>query len=110
MCDSPWFIEVAVSLANLSTCVNSAANFLVYMLRGKKFRDMFLETYCRCCGGANRSGPGLRRRRFGRSNTYHCDSTRNCGGAPTALHSVTVATNTAGHRTSMQSRECIGIL
>ncbi|XP_059095091.1 uncharacterized protein LOC131889889 [Tigriopus californicus] len=46
MCKSTRFIDVAVSFANLSTCINSAANFLVYMLRGKKFRDLFLETYC----------------------------------------------------------------
>ena len=45
-CASTQFIEATISLANLSTCINSAANFLVYMLRGKKFRDFFLETYC----------------------------------------------------------------
>jgi hypothetical protein len=39
------------SLANLLSCINSSANFLVYMLRGKKFRDAFVVTY----------GCGLRR-------------------------------------------------
>ena len=53
VCASTDFFDRMISLANLSTCVNSAANFLVYMLRGKKFRDLFLETYC-CCGRANR--------------------------------------------------------
>ena len=48
VCESTPSFEVVISLANLSTCVNSAANFLVYMLRGKKFRDLFLDTYC-CC-------------------------------------------------------------
>jgi hypothetical protein len=48
VCVNNPIIEVVIILANLSTCVNSAANFLVYMLRGKKFRDLFLETYC-CC-------------------------------------------------------------
>jgi hypothetical protein len=48
VCVSSPIIEVVIILANLSSCVNSAANFLVYMLRGKKFRDLFLETYC-CC-------------------------------------------------------------
>ena len=33
------------SLANLFACINSAANFLIYMLRGKKFRKAFLSTY-----------------------------------------------------------------
>ncbi len=46
MCETNQFVEIAISLANLSTCVNSAANFLIYMLRGKKFRDLFLEIYC----------------------------------------------------------------
>lgn len=48
VCKSTPFFDVVISLANLSSCVNSAANFLVYMLRGKKFRDLFLDTYC-CC-------------------------------------------------------------
>ena len=48
VCNSTPFFDVVISLANLSSCVNSAANFLVYMLRGKKFRDLFLDTYC-CC-------------------------------------------------------------
>jgi len=40
--------DLITSLANLMCCFNSAANFLVYMLRGKKFRDAFLHTYgCR---------------------------------------------------------------
>nr|XP_040571769.1 G-protein coupled receptor daf-37-like [Lepeophtheirus salmonis] len=47
-CYSTPFIDTIVSLSNVLTCFNSAANFLVYMLRGKKFRDAFLETYgCR---------------------------------------------------------------
>ncbi len=56
-CDSNAFIETAISLSNLSTCVNSSANFLVYMLRGKKFRDLFLETYC-CKNPSSTSGTG----------------------------------------------------
>ena len=39
------FSFVFYSLANLLPCVNSAANFLVYMLRGEKFRKAFLRTY-----------------------------------------------------------------
>ena len=48
ICESNTFIEYAISLANLFTCINSSANFLVYMLRGKKFRDLFFATYCPC--------------------------------------------------------------
>ena len=43
------FIEWAISISNLLTVVNSAANFLIYMLRGKKFRDIFLQTYFSSC-------------------------------------------------------------
>jgi len=49
-------IVVNFSLANLLSCINSSANFLVYMLRGKKFRDAFLVTY----------GCKIRNRRQGR--------------------------------------------
>ena len=33
------------SVGNLMPCINSALNFLIYMLRGKKFRDAFKSTY-----------------------------------------------------------------
>ncbi len=59
-CASSNLVEIAISLANLSTCVNSAANFLIYMLRGKKFRDLFVEIYC-CRHG----GEGKRFARYG---------------------------------------------
>ena len=48
------------SLANLFACINSSANFLIYMLRGKKFRDAFLSTYWR----SKQSIPG------GQSNSF----------------------------------------
>ena len=48
------FVEWAISISNLLTVVNSAANFLIYMLRGKKFRDIFLQTYFRTCMKSNR--------------------------------------------------------
>ena len=48
-CQSTAFIDTAISISNLLTVINSAANFLVYMLRGKKFRDLFLQTYFRKC-------------------------------------------------------------
>ena len=56
ICESNSFIESAISFANLSSCVNSSANFLIYMLRGKKFRDLFLETYC--CKAPQYGGAG----------------------------------------------------
>ena len=43
------------SLANLFACINSAANFLIYMLRGKKFRKAFCDTYSWCSSGGNNS-------------------------------------------------------
>lgn len=62
-CHSTKFIDTLISLANLFACINSAANFLIYMLRGKKFREAFCNTYS-CClrpslseaGGAGGSG------------------------------------------------------
>ena len=48
MCKSTPFFDVVISLANIMSCVNSDANSLVHMLWGKKFRDLFLDTYC-CC-------------------------------------------------------------
>ena len=41
-------IDFVTSLGNLFVCINSAANFLLYMVRGKKFRDLFCQTYCPC--------------------------------------------------------------
>jgi len=53
-------VLINFSLSNLLSCVNSSANFLLYMLRGKKFRDAFCQTYfrifCKCCRKKNRSG------------------------------------------------------
>ena len=51
-CRNPLNIDVATSLGNLFCCINSAANFLLYMVRGKKFRDAFYGTYF-ACGNRN---------------------------------------------------------
>ena len=45
---SPIFIDVFKSFGNLFVCINSAANFLLYMVRGKKFREAFYQTYFSC--------------------------------------------------------------
>ena len=45
MCKSTPFFDVVISLANIMSCVNSAANSLVHMLWRKKFGDLFLDTY-----------------------------------------------------------------
>ena len=34
---------------NLFVCINSYTNFLLYMVRGKKFREAFYQTYFSCC-------------------------------------------------------------
>ena len=47
-CHNPIEIDVVISLGNLFVCVNSAANFLMYMIRGKKFREAFCQTYFPC--------------------------------------------------------------
>ena len=45
-CSAPLVIDFMISLANLLCCINSAVNFMLYMLRGQKFRKAFRETYC----------------------------------------------------------------
>ena len=45
---SPIFIDVSKSFGTLFVCINSAANFLLYMVRGKKFREAFYQTYFSC--------------------------------------------------------------
>jgi hypothetical protein len=59
-CETTVFIETMISLSNLLVCVNSSGNFLLYMLRGKKFRDAFCQTYfrlfCKCCRKKYRNG------------------------------------------------------
>ncbi len=44
-CGTTWWIDMITTLSNLLMCINSAANFLMYMLRGAKFRRAFLRTY-----------------------------------------------------------------
>ena len=49
-CESIPALETIITLSNLLMCINSAANFLMYMVRGTKFRRAFLQTYaCRPC-------------------------------------------------------------
>ena len=47
-CNNPIGIDVVISFGNLFVCVNSAANFLMYMIKGKKFREAFCQTYFSC--------------------------------------------------------------
>ena len=47
-CHNPTQIDVFASLGNLFVCINSAANFLVYMIKGKRFREAFCHSYFSC--------------------------------------------------------------
>ena len=47
-CHNPTKIDVVASLGNLFVCINSAANFLVYMIKGKRFREAFCHSYFSC--------------------------------------------------------------
>ena len=47
-CHNPTTIDVIASLGNLFVCINSAANFLVYMIKGKRFREAFCHSYFSC--------------------------------------------------------------
>ena len=50
-CHNPTKIDVVASLGNLFVCINSAANFLVYMIKGKRFREAFCHSYFSCGEG-----------------------------------------------------------
>lgn len=59
-CQTTPLIEKIISFSNLLAVFNSAANFLVYMLRGKKFRDYFIQTYCsHLCSSSGDGQPPL---------------------------------------------------
>ena len=48
MCVATPFIEFCVNLSHLLVCFNSAANFVIYLLGGEKFRRAWCQTYlCR---------------------------------------------------------------
>ena len=40
-CHNPIKIDIIASFGNLFVCINSAANFLLYMVKGEKFIDDF---------------------------------------------------------------------
>lgn len=48
-CATNNIINTLITLSNLLMCINSAANFLMYMVRGTKFRRAFIRTYTGCC-------------------------------------------------------------
>ena len=48
-CHNPEKIDTLISMGNLFCCINSAANFLVYIIKGKNFREAFFDKYfCFC--------------------------------------------------------------
>lgn len=86
--------SLPLSFANLSSCINSAANFLVYMLRGKKFRVLFLETYF--CRRARRR---RRRRRLGQRDANNLNTSIIMGNSQHHHHNRSVVYSTATNRT-----------
>ena len=48
-CHNPRKIDILISMGNLFCCINSAANFLVYIIKGKNFREAFLDKYFYLC-------------------------------------------------------------
>ena len=54
-CQSPFALEILISVSHLMLAVNSASNFLIYMLRGDKFRQFFFQIFFKCqCTRASR--------------------------------------------------------
>ena len=66
-CVTTGLINKIVDLSHLLVCFNSAANFLIYLFGGEKFRRVWLETYVPDCllsaGGCERALARRRRRR-----------------------------------------------
>ena len=48
-CHNPKEIDILISMGNLFCCINSAANFLVYIIKGKNFRKAFFDKYFYFC-------------------------------------------------------------
>ena len=48
-CHNPRKIDILISMGNLFCCINSAANFLVYIIKGKNFREAFFDKYFYFC-------------------------------------------------------------
>ena len=50
-------INAIIRLSHILVCVNSSANFLIYYVRGEKFRLAWIETFgscwCQCCKQSN---------------------------------------------------------
>ena len=42
----PLWIMIIISVSNLMIGLNSATNFLIYILRREQFRKFWYETYC----------------------------------------------------------------
>ncbi len=46
-CPSTTLIELLISVSHFLLAVNSASNFFIYMLRGDKFRQTFVQMFVR---------------------------------------------------------------
>jgi len=71
-CQSPFSLEILISVSHLMLAVNSASNFLIYMLRGDKFRQFFFQIFFKCqCTRASRRSKEANRYR---NSTVHYKS------------------------------------
>ena len=93
ICTTTVVIDTFASLGNLFCCINSAGNFLLYMLRGKKFRDAFTSTYFSWIGNGTTSQIGRSNSPFGFSLQTLDQNTRiTTSSTPHRLSIVTVKT------------------
>ena len=47
-CEPTPFINACIHWSHLLACLNSSANFVIYLLGGKKFRDAWIKTFAKC--------------------------------------------------------------
>lgn len=87
-CQVEDIVNHIVDVSHLLLCVNSSANFLIYLLGGEKFRRAWIDTYCHAC-------PVLLRRRQ-RQQLLQARRSEDCatvaataGGGPDATAAVT---------------------
>ena len=88
-CSTSSFVNKIVDLSHLLVCINSSANFLIYLLGGEKFRRAWIETYVPDCllkmCGCERI-LAQRRRRNSCNNCYYSRSFKRYGNNSSAFH------------------------
>ena len=64
-CKSNFVMDIIISVSHLCLAINSAANFVIYILRGDRFRVILTKLLCKCqWTKASRRSPASISRRY----------------------------------------------